>query len=453
MQPTATPLSPVQADRRRRVLVFSHNAFSDTRNNGKTLSSIFSGWPREALAQLYLTVEEPSFTVCGNFFRVTDSEVLHAFLRGGKAGGMSIAEQPDAQAQARRAPSAAPSGAEGWAQALLARHWPLPELMRDLLWRGKRYQSEALLAWLDEFSPEVVFFQGSNYPFAFDLVAWICARYGAKLVLQLTDDYTYVPHPWLPISWVNHFRYMRRFKKALAKAEAVYAIGPAMQQEYARRFGCEGISVAANCVVLPDYVAEAGGRGGVEGNPLRLLYAGSVHTGRWRMLLQLAESLNQLRAEGHYARLEVYTPSALSPELVQKLHAEPSMAYCGTLSASELKQAMTEANVLVLVEAVSRAARKVTRLSLSTKIPEYMAAGRCILAAGPQDVSSIRYIREQDAGIVVDGSDAKDMLRGLREAFDDERRFAMVQKALCVAQAHHDRDALQREVYASLQGK
>ena len=65
----------------KRVLLFSHNALSDTKNNGKTLSAIFSGWPREALAQLYLAHEAPSYAVCGNFFRVTDGAALRGFLR------------------------------------------------------------------------------------------------------------------------------------------------------------------------------------------------------------------------------------------------------------------------------------------------------------------------------------------------------------------------------------
>lgn len=64
-----------------RVLVIAHNPFSDTQNNGKTLSAFFNGWPKDKLAQIYLTPDKPDYTVCENFFRITDLEVLKSFLK------------------------------------------------------------------------------------------------------------------------------------------------------------------------------------------------------------------------------------------------------------------------------------------------------------------------------------------------------------------------------------
>ncbi|MCL2810877.1 MAG: hypothetical protein FWD25_03195 [Clostridia bacterium] len=422
----------------RRVLILSHNALSDTQNNGKTLTSFFANWPREKLAQLYLSIDLPSFTICDRFFQCTDMQMLRSLLTGAPAGAAVRQVQ-------------GPSSGSRWVQRIwpllqwaLNRHYPLPEYLRDLLWRSGRWRSPALLQWLDAFAPEAVFFQGSNYPFAYDIALWICQRYGIKLLMQLTDDYTYVAHPILPMAWVFRRRYLERFKAGLARAQAVYAIGPAMQAEYARRFDCDHIRVAANCVTLTDIAPEP------EAAPLRLLYAGSLHTGRWRVLREIGLALLTLRQEGYEAVLEIYTPRPLPQRLHKKLTLEPVTAVCGSLTPQQLAKEMGKANVLVMVESFRRAARKVTRLSLSTKIPEYMAAGRCILAVGPADISSMAYLRQQDAAVLVEKPYRKELLHGLRALFDAQRRTACAQNGLVAVQKNHRQEALQEMIYADI---
>lgn len=445
-----------QADPHKRVLIISHNPLSDTNNNGKTLASFFQDWPREKLAQFYLSMEPPSFTVCGSFYRLTDFEVLRAFLTGRPAVGTVYAVPADDQdtPPLPSDPTGAMGGGErrlrGMLRGVFASRLPMAEWARDMIWRPRCYQSPAFLRWLREFDPEVVFFQGSNYPFAYDVVHWVCAHCGARLLLQLTDDYTFVTHPLLPLSWLHHGRYMRRLRWALTAADRAYAISPAMQEEYARRFGCTSIGVAANCVAIPPYTAEPEADGA---QGLRLLYAGGVYIQRWRSLRLLGECLQTLRAEGYRAQLDIYTPRPLTDALRQRLTLEPVMRCGGSLNPAQLAQKMAQANVLVMAEAFSRAARKVTRLSLSTKIPEYMAAGRCILAFGPPDVSSIRYIRSHDAGVVIDSTRREAVLVELRALFDAERRQAAVRNALRVAEQHHQQAVLRQQMYADIQGE
>lgn len=445
-----------QSGPHKRVLIISHNPLSDTNNNGKTLASFFQDWPREKLAQFYLSIEPPSFTVCGNFYRITDFEVLRAFLTGRPAVGTVYAgpqDHPDTP-QLPSGSTDAMGGGErrlrGMLRGVFASRLPLAEWARDMIWRPRCYQSPEFLRWLRAVDPEVVFFQGSNYPFAYDVVRWVCAHCGAKLLLQLTDDYTFVTHPLLPLSWVHHARYMRRLRWALGMADHAYAIGPAMQEEYARRFGCSSIGVAANCVAISPYTAEPAVG---EGQGMRLLYAGGVHIQRWRSLRLLGECLQALYAEGYRAQLDIYTPRPLPDALRERLTLEPVMRCGGSLNPAQLSQKLAEANVLVMVEAFTRSARKVTRLSLSTKIPEYMAAGRCILAFGPPEVSSIRYIRAHDAGVVIESTERAAMLAALRTLFDAERRQAAVLNALRVADQHHQQAGLRQRIYADIQGE
>ena len=73
-----------------RILVISHNIFSDTESMGKTLSGYFNGWDKDEIAQFYIHSEIPtSNKVCKNYFRITDIDALKSIFtrKCGKAFG------------------------------------------------------------------------------------------------------------------------------------------------------------------------------------------------------------------------------------------------------------------------------------------------------------------------------------------------------------------------------
>jgi glycosyltransferase involved in cell wall biosynthesis len=103
-----------------------------------------------------------------------------------------------------------------------------------------------------------------------------------------------------------------------------------------------------------------------------------------------------------HANLIIYAPQRdLCPEVMADLREIPSIIIAGSLLADQVMPELSRADVLVHVESFGAAAREYTRLSISTKIPQYMASGRAILAYGPSEVASCAYITETGAGLVV----------------------------------------------------
>ena len=58
-----------------------------------------------------------------------------------------------------------------------------------------------------------------------------------------------------------------------------------------------------------------------------------------------------------------------------------------------------------------------TKYSFSTKIPEYLSAGRCVLAVGPAEVASVRYL--SDFACVI--NDKEQMVFELKKLITDNR--------------------------------
>ena len=122
----------------KRLLVISHNAFSYTANNGKTMVSILRNWKKENLAQLFFCSNEkiePDF--CDNYYRVTDFDVWHSLLHCRKNCGGPFSEA--------RVEKAVPAFEKhSWKKDItswLKKYSGLLYIPRDLLWKCNRWKS------------------------------------------------------------------------------------------------------------------------------------------------------------------------------------------------------------------------------------------------------------------------------------------------------------------------
>ena len=93
-----------------RVLIVSHTVLARNTSMGKTMDTYFSGWDRDAIAQLYIQSEIPTDPLCVNYFRFTDPDALKSILQRRRRGTVFTAqdaepERPSVGQSAARAES------------------------------------------------------------------------------------------------------------------------------------------------------------------------------------------------------------------------------------------------------------------------------------------------------------------------------------------------------------
>ena len=81
----------------------------------------------------------------------------------------------------------------------------------------------------------------------------------------------------------------------------------------------------------------------------------------------------------------------------------------GGITGADLDRVKLESDALVHVESFKNKNRHITRLSISTKIPEYLASNKRILAIGPKGIASIDYLLQNDVAYVVQSLKRKDI--------------------------------------------
>ena len=432
-----------------KVLVFSHNPFSDSQNNGKTLQSFFVDWPKEKICQLFLTYDAYSTKVCDKFFRITDWEMLlNIIKRKSKVGRSFVGENYDKvpfdDVNKRKKNILMNIG-----RFMGINRISLGLLFKDWIWKNA-CENKSLQDWITEQKPNVLFFLSGGAVSSFNLAEKICQKYNLPMIMQTTDDYISKKFSLDPFFHVYINRINKAYKNAVEYSSCIIAIGDKMAFEYKNKFGGNYI-IAMNSVSIQkeNYIQK------IKENmdsPIRMIFAGNLGIGRWKILKNLAKSIELIdKIHGIRCELKIYSLSCPNKKILKGLNNGIYSQFCGALAQEELKKVQCNSNMLVHVEAFDHKNKYITRLSISTKIPEYMNSGKCILAIGPKEVASMSYLYDNNSAAVIFNKDVKSISNSLIDILSDTAKIELYRensyKLVC---KNHDIEKIKSMIYEEI---
>jgi len=408
-----------------RILIISHNAFSTILNNGKTYSSIFAGWPKDKIAQLFFQNEVPDFSVCENFFHITDEEMV---MGSKNSIGKKIEKTEVNMIKKTISPIHS-----------YVRKKPMPffNFLRNVVWSTGKWNNKRLNQWLDNFNPEAVFFVGGPNAFSYKITKAIADRYNTPVYLYYTDDYITPIRTIDPFWWINYFWLKKSLNKLLVRIKNVFVIGEDMGNEFGTRLNKNCIPIM-NAVDVEEYLKRRVEKK-VPEKSIELAYFGGLHLNRWKTLLVIAESLKEINTEEKLEmKLNIYSSKPVEETLLKKFDDHPCINFRGTVNEKQIIDEMQKYDVLVHVESFDKKMISKTRLSISTKIPEYLASGKVILGVGPEELSSIKYLKKLGFTFLAEKFDKNLIKQKLKEMLAQKDRFYEIgRKAILTAKANH----------------
>lgn len=385
------------------VLVISHNSFSKVFNNGKTLEAIFAQYSKANLAQLFFSQnEEPDFDFCSNFFKITDLDVLkNSFLNN---SGGALETKNSNYTENRNTEN---RNTENKFVNTLKQKSSL-NFFRDILWASNNWKIDKLYSWIEDFNPTIIFFMGGNLKFSHRIALHIRKKYNIPLVVFFTDDYLLYPLSLNLIDKLQKFLLLKTYKKTINASSLRFVIGDEMAREYTAFFGKEFIPIM-NSVEIKDIPNNKNKESTLRKVVIR--YFGGLHLDRWKMLCRLGKIINDInKAKETSISLEVFSASQLSIEM-SKAFANSSILYKGKVFGEDLKNMMSNSDFLIHVESDDQYYRSLTRLSVSTKIPEYLITGIPTIGYGPSEVASIKLLSDNNLGFVIDAKLSDDEIK------------------------------------------
>lgn len=440
-----TESTGLSTDKYPRVLLVNGEPFHPNTAGGLTLCRLFEGWPRERLGCLFLSRIEPDWAFCSRYWKLdlTDLRCVSRLLgeRSSKEASANKVVRPGTGI-----PSGLKLSVNGDSAFCSFKKWCRQRAIEQGVIELSAYRIPVrVLKEIDAFRPQLVY-------------SWLGFNRLQRLVIDITDRYSIPVVPHFMDDWPTTFccssilrpvlrRAMHRdLRTILERSPVPMVIGDAMAQEYTRRYGGEFLpfmnAVAPELLKRPTVPPK-------HRRKVRLTYVGGLHLNRWRSLLDIAWALKELHKDGLEVEALVYTQPHYGIE-AKKLCVPPVMRFAGSLTPAEIPDALRDADILIHVESFDRANSVYTRHSVSTKIPECMAAARPILAYGPEELASIRYVRDAGAGVTVgrrNPAELTESLRRLVESADVRQQLGML--GFKVASQRHN-SARQHEEFRSL---
>ena len=264
-------------------------------------------------------------------------------------------------------------------------------LARELIWKVGRWRTPELDSFLDSFKPDVILHSMEGYIHLNRVIEYAIKRTGAVSIGYIWDDnFTYKQSNKLGYKFYRFFQ-RRSLNRLAKKTSDFFAISNKTKEEADQFFGidCHLLTKPLNKAPTVSY--------GEIGDCIRILYTGNLYIGRDKSLLRVMNAIKKL-PRGRFV-IDVYTNSQLDESYLKMIDTEICRIH-GPIPQSEVLKKQREADVLLFLEDIDGPDAKVARLSFSTKITDYLSAGKCILAVGNMDTAPMQYFAENNAAIV-----------------------------------------------------
>lgn len=370
-----------------RILIISNAEWDDGNSFGSTFSNLFSFLPKDDVANIYCRAGSPKTESCGHFLRMGEKDVLRYFLHKVDFPEVSVSESLEE-------PITEPSN--GGLKRFAKQHrWQLFFMLREMLWSLSGWRkSKNLIAFVENFKPDIIVLPTYSFSYINKLALFLADKYNLPMVSYVSDDeYSYNPYNH-SLTYRLFKKYQRKWiKRGIDRSEILYVISEIQKKEYTPVFGDK-------CKVLT--------KGGVfkdkpvvlsPHKPIRLVFIGNIGTGRWKTLAMVAEEIEKRNSDGVQFTLDIYTGTNYTAEMKVALTKNGTTAH-GFINPKDAAMVTSESDILLHVESFNKEDEFAVHQSFSTKIVDYLAQGKCIMAVGPSSVASIDFLRSNDAALV-----------------------------------------------------
>lgn len=383
----------------KRVLILSNNCISQTNSNGRTIGNMFIGFPKEKIAQFTLTDSNPDFSVCANFFHVSDNDALNAFLKRKKVGRKLEKEA------LKRETVTVPFSAKHNRNSLTM-------FIRDFIWNTDCWKKGGFNTFVNQFSPEVILLQAGDCAFMFRLARKLSEKYKIPLIIYNSEGYFFKKFDYFKSTGIAHWLYpifrtffCMEFKKAMYKASfAIYSCKQ-LEEDYNKIFSTPSATIYTATQLEPcENNKDAT-------NKQKVSYLGNLGVGRHQPLIEIANILQTI-SEDLY--LEVYGKTA-NNEVLKALKNCKGIKYNGFISYDEVARVMHESALLVHIENFSDFYREDLKYAFSTKIADSLISGTPFLLYAPETLACTKYLKENNAAYIA--NDLKQLKKILFDFF------------------------------------
>lgn len=417
-----------------KVLIISHNPISPQNSIGKTLMSLFSEFKSDELCQIYVNCKKPQKGSCNSYFRISDKDIIKGvFTR--KVKSTEIFDYLDSQKQEQATDSIAKSKG-------IMNHYFL-ELIRDLLWSLAPWCNKALKEWLAKEKPTCIFVAVGSGGFLYNLAVYISKLCNIPIYTYVCDDYYFMKSPNEIIGKIWKKRLDKTTQRLMAATESIFCICQDMSNRYSEKFKKSAFTVMTGSTIQiakkPKEINEIS----------NIRYFGKLSLNRYKSIFSLGKAIDNInKKHGMKISFDLYCGN-VSDEIKEYYKDIDCIALHGFIYAEQFERVFFSSDALVHVEAFDEKSVDRVRYSISTKIADSLASGIPLIAHGPESVSSVRHLIDNNCALTVTNESLLEE-RLLEFIHNKDMRINIVENAIKTAERYHNSKTVSKMIYDTL---
>lgn len=372
-----------------KILIFTVSSWN-SRIGSNTWSTLVEGYPSEKLANICIREEYPDSNVCSRYFVISENKVLksvfHRNIKTGYEVNKSVNSEMDINSDLQK------HNARYRKMSIKRKTCML--LARELVWKFGKWHSKELDDFLDDFKPDIILHSMEGYIHLNRIIEYAIMRTHARAVGYIWDDnFTYLQSQKFGHQFYRFFQ-RKSLTKLAQKTDAFFAITEKTKKEADSFFKINSVLLTKPLLFVPEFCQTT------VNFPIRMLYTGKLIIGRENSIHKIADAIKKVNESyGTKILLDIYTNTCLDEKVKREINNEWCQIH-SAVSQSEVYELQKQADILLFVEAIDGPKAKISRLSFSTKITDYLSTGKCIFAVGHKDTAPIEYFTENCSAII-----------------------------------------------------
>lgn len=411
-----------------KILVCTVNAWND-KVGDNTFPLLLQGYPKSCIASLFIREDCPDFSICRNYFRISEKKVIQSIFKRDIKTGYRVYPSEDVSAEKKIN-----------LYYHKANFYYTKLICREIIWKIGKWKTQELDSFIDSYNPDIIIYEMSRYIHLNNIVRYILNKTKAKGIGCFWDDtFTYKQEKSIGYKILRYFQ-RKNLKKLSKNTNLFFAITPKTKREADEFFHINSKVLTKPIPIDNKYMSTE------YRMPIKMLYTGNVGIGRIDVLKQIVKELKKINNLKVKLTLDIYTNTYLTDEdrkefntLYSKIHPP--------IRQEDIFKLQQKADVLLFVESLDDN-NKIARLSFSTKITDYYASGKCIFAVGNSDLAPMELFSDTDSAITV--TNYNELSQKIKLLLDFKILTEYSKKSFEIGQKNHSYDYIRNIFYSSL---
>ena len=402
-----------------KILIIENECLSYSSSNGRTLANLFVGWPKDHLAQFCISMNDPNYEVCDNYYCVTDFDALNALIRRKKIDGKHDVIKPSESSSGKSIEKT-----------------PFTMVIRNAIWNTNAWLQKSFNDWVEKFHPDLILLMNGDSYFMHKIADDLAEKYHLPMIIFNCEAYYFFDKNirgkgFMPGLFQKIFvkNYRKYFEKVINYADHSIYLNEVLQRDYTDIFHKPSTTIYTSSELSFEPKYE------ISDKPL-FSYLGSFYFDRYKSLIDIAQTLKEINPVYH---LDVYGNLKGFDETKKAFEECDAINYCGSVAYDKVVNVIRESDIVFHAECFDEEKLYAIRYGFSTKIADSVSSGNNFLAFAPENIAFMQYLSSNNCAWCVT---KKEYLSPAlkRLLTDKDERIRILTNAKSVSENNHRAD-------------